>query len=209
MTRTRARCALLLTLAAVLAGCLGKTPAAVYYTLTPVAAELGTPVAHADGQRSIGIGPVKFPDELDRPAIVTRSGSNRLEVNAFRRWGGSLKKNVTRVIEENLAYLLQTERIMSRPWERDFQPDVRIALDIRRFDGRLGEHADLNATWVLIDPEEDAPLHVGRTILQEATDGGDYDALVAAQSRALAGLCREIADALTDQYRPGDPVEKP
>ena len=190
--------ALILT-AAVLAGCLGKTPSAVYYTLSPMAAEAGRP-ALSKSDLAVGIGPIKFPDELDRPAIVTRSGSNRLQVNAFRRWGGSLKKNVIRVIEENLADLLQTDHIMSRPWGRHFQPDVRIALDIRRFDGRLGEHAELNATWVLIDPEDDTQLHVGRTLLQEATDGEDYDALVAAQSRALAGLCQEIAVALTDQY---------
>ena len=187
--------ALILT-AAVLAGCLGKTPSAVYYTLSPMAAEAGRP-ALPESDLAIGIGPVKFPDELDRPAIVTRSGSNRLEVNAFHRWGGSLEKNVTRVIEENLSYLLQTDQVMARPWERYFQPDVRIAVDIRRFDGRLGEYAALNATWVLIDPEEDASLHVGRTIIQEATDGEGYDALVAAQSRALGLLCREIAVGLS------------
>ena len=201
MTRTCAIFALTLVfVAALLAGCLGKTPSAVYYTLNPTAGEVGRPVQPAAGDLAVGIGPIKFPDELDRPAIVTRSGSNRLQVNAFRRWGGSLKKNVIRVIEENLAHLLQTDHIMSRPWGRHFQPDVRIALDIRRFDGRLGEHAELNATWVLIDPEDDTQLHVGRTLLQEATDGEDYDALVAAQSRALAGLCQEIAVALTDQY---------
>lgn len=187
--------ALILT-AAVLAGCLGKTPSAVYYTLSPMAAEAGRP-APSKSDLAVGIGPVKFPDELDRPAIVTRSGSNRLEVNAFHRWGGSLEKNVTRVIEENLSYLLQTDQVMARPWERYFQPDVRVALDIRRFDGRLGEYAALNATWVLIDPGEDAPLHVGRTIIQEATDGEGYDALVAAQSRALGLLCREIAAGLS------------
>jgi uncharacterized lipoprotein YmbA len=101
------------------------------------------------------------------------------------------------VVGENLSYLLQTDRVMARPWERYFQPDVRIALDIRRFDGRLGEYAVLDATWVLIDPGEDVPLHVGRTIIQEATDGEGYDALVAAQSRALGLLCRDIAAALS------------
>ena len=182
--------------AAVLTGCLGKTPSAVYYTLSPMTVEAGRP-APSGGDLSIGIGPVKFPDELDRPAIVTRSGSNRLEVNEFRRWGGDLEKNVTRVIEENLSHLLQTDLVMARPWERYFQPNVRIALDIRRFDGRLGEYASLDVTWVLIDPAKEAPLHVGRTIIQESTERGDYDALVAAQSRALARLCEEMADALS------------
>jgi uncharacterized lipoprotein YmbA len=162
-----------------------------------MAAEAGRPGEPSSGAVAVGIGPVKFPDELNRAAIVTRSGSNRLEVNEFRRWGGSLEKNVTRVIEENLAYLLQTDQVMARPWERYFQPDVRIALDFRQFDGRLGKYASLNVTWVLIDPAKDAPLHVGRTIIQEATEGEGYDALVAAQSRALARLCQEMAEALS------------
>lgn len=180
-----------------LAGCFGTSPRAVYYTLRPIDTPAATPPADASKPLAVGIGPIKFPDELNRPAIVTRSGRNRLEVNEFHRWGGSLEKNVTRVMEENLALLLKTDRIMSRPWERYFQPDVRIALDIRQFDGRLGKYASLNVTWMIIGPEGDAPLLVRRTIIQEAVTGEGYDGLVDAQSRALAGLCREIAEAFT------------
>jgi uncharacterized lipoprotein YmbA len=154
-----------------------------------------TPMAVAAKPLAVGLGPIKFPDELNRPAIVTRSGRNRLEVNEFHRWGGSLENNVTRVMEENLALLLKTDQVMARPWERYFQPDVRIALDIRQFDGRLGEYASLNATWMIIGPEGDTPLLVRRTIIQEAVMGEGYDGLVDAQSRALAGLCRQIAEA--------------
>ena len=181
-----------------LAGCFGTTPRAVYYTLSPMATGATQPPSPAADQLAIGIGPVKFPDELDRPAIVTRNGRNRLEVNEFRRWGGSLERNVTRVMEENLAMLLKTDRVMARPWERYFQPDIRVALDIRQFDGRLGEYASLNATWTIIGPEGDAPLFVRRTIIQEAVTEKGYDGLVEAQSRALAALCREIAAALAE-----------
>lgn len=182
-----------------LTGCLGTTSRAVFYTLSPMERS-GLPVfPGAADQLAVGIGPVKFPDELDRPAIVTRDGRNRLEVNEFRRWGGSLEKNVTRVMEENLAMLLKTDRVMARPWERYFKPDLRVALDIRQFDGRLGEYASLNATWMIVGPEGDAPLLVRRTIIQEAVTGEGYDGLVEAQSRALAGLCRDIATALAEQ----------
>lgn len=181
-----------------LVGCFGTTPRAVYYTLRPMATGAPQSPLPAADQLAIGIGPVKFPDELDRPAIVTRNGRNRLEVNEFRRWGGSLEKNVIRVMEENLAVLLKTDRVMARPWERYFQPDVRIALDIRQFDGRLGEFASLNATWMILGPGSEAPLLVRRTIIQEAVTGEGYDGLVDAQSRALASLCRDIANALAE-----------
>ncbi len=180
-------------------GCTGTTPPAVFYTLNPMERVSDPGPIDLPEKMAIGIGPVKFPDELDRPSIVSRTGRNRLEVNEFRRWGGSLEKNVTRVMEENLALLMKTDQVMARPWERYFQPDIRIALDIRQFDGRLGEYAFLNATWTIVDPDGDVPLLVRRTIIQETVAGEDYDAYVAAQSRALAELCREIATALSER----------
>jgi len=181
------------------AGCFGTTPPAVFYSLTPIGDTTTVPRPAAESKIAIGIGPVKFPDELNRPSIVTRSGRNRLEVNQFHRWGGSLEKNFTRVMEENLALLVKTDQVMTRPWERYFQPDVRLAMDIRQFDGRLGEYASLNVTWMIVGPEGDTPLLVRRTIIQEAVADDSYDALVDAQSRAVAKLCREIAGVLAEQ----------
>ena len=176
----------------------GTTPPAVFYTLSPMAEGGDTaPVAVSD-PIAIGIGPIKFPDELNRSSIVTRSGRNRLEVNEFRRWGGSLEKNVARVMVENLSLLMKTDQVLARPWERYFKPDVRVALDIRQFDGRLGEYASLNATWMIVGRDA-TPLVVRRTIIQEAVSEDGYDALVAAQSKALARLCQEIAEALSEQ----------
>jgi hypothetical protein len=182
------------------AGCFGTTPPAVFYSLTPIEDTAATQTPAAERKIAIGIGPIKFPDELNRDAIVTRSGRNRLEVNSFRRWGGSLEKNFTRVMEENLALLVKTDQVVTRPWERYFQPDVRLALDIRQFDGRLGEYASLNVTWMIVGPEGDKPLLVRRTIIQEAVSDDSYDALVDAQSRAVAELCREIAGVLVERF---------
>lgn len=181
-------------------GCFGTTPPAVFYSLTPIENVATTLPPAAEGKIAIGIGPIKFPDELNRPSIVTRSGRNRLEVNQFHRWGGSLEKNFTQVMEENLALLVKTDQVMARPWERYFQPDVRLALDIRQFDGRLGEYASLNVTWMIVGPEGDTPLLVRRTIIQETVTEKGYEALVDAQSRAVAKLCREIAEVLLERF---------
>jgi hypothetical protein len=198
MGNPRTYCGLVvgLLMVGLLTGCTGTTPPAVYYTLSPMEAAPSTVASGAATNLAVGIGPVKFPDELDRASIVTRSGSNRLEVNEFSRWGGSLEKNVIRVMEENLALLLKTDQVMARPWERYFQPDVRLAMDVRQFDGRLGKHALLNVTWMLVGPDSDTPLVVRRTTIQEAVTEDSFDALVEAQSRALERLCQEIAGSL-------------
>lgn len=182
----------------VCSGCFGTSPPSVFYRLTPIEDTAAVQTRAVGGGIAIGIGPIKFPDELDRFSIVTRTGRNRLEINEFHRWGGSLENNFTRVMEENLALLMKTDKVMARPWERYFELDVRIAMDIRQFDGRLGEYASLNVTWIIVGPEGDTPRLVRRTIIQEAVTDDSFDALVDAQSRAVAKLCREIAGALSE-----------
>jgi hypothetical protein len=179
--------------------CVGKSSPTTFYTLSPIEADPAAQTAFSAGQVNIGIGPVTFPDELDRQRIVTRSGRNQLAINEFHRWGGSLEKNFARVLVENLTLLLGSERIMAQPWERYFSPDFRVVLDIRRFDGRLGEYASLNATWMLVKAGSDQPVVIRQTIIQEATAGKGYDSLVAAQSAAAATLSREIAAVLQKQ----------
>lgn len=177
------------------AGCTGKSPKSNYYILSSMTND--TAIEQSMDDLSIGIGPIKFPDELNRPSIVTRSGQNQLEVNEFHRWGGSLAKNVTQVIVENLASLMKTDQVMARPWERYFKPDFRIALDIRQFDGRLGESVLLNATWSVFEQEKDLPTHVHRSIIKEVVADDSYAALVAAQSKAIYRLCQEISGFLS------------
>lgn len=179
-----------------LQGCGGKSGPTTFYTLSPIETAPEAPPAATIGDINIGVGPVTFPAELDRQRIVTRSGRNQLEINEFRRWGGSLEANFIRVLAENLSVLLGSNRVMAQPWERYFAPDYRVVIDVRRFDGRLGEYASLNATWMIIKIDADKPLVVNQTIVQEAVAAEGYDALVAAQSAAAAAISREIAVAL-------------
>lgn len=186
------------------AGCTGKTPQAHYYTLSSL--EGNGAALHSAGLPDgilIGIGAVKFPDELDRSSIVTRSGKNRLVVDEFHRWGGALEKAFTRTFAENLAFLLKTDRIVTRPWDRNSRPDVRISLDIRQFTGELGEYALLDSTWSVFLKGVDMPAVVRRTAIKKPVNGNSYDALVAAQSQAVFVLCEEIAASLSEQL----PVE--
>ncbi len=180
-------------------GCGGKSGPTTYYTLSPIEAASDASPQAAIGEVNIGVGPVTFPTELDRQRIVTRSGRNRLEINEFHRWGGSLEANFVRVLTENLSALLHSNRIMAQPWERYFTPDYRVVIDVRRFDGRLAEYASLNATWMIVKTGSDKPLVVRQTIVQEAASAKGYDGLVAAQSAAAATISREIAAALQEQ----------
>ena len=60
---------------------------------------------------TIGVGPIRFPDYLDRPGIVTRSSGNTIEIAEFDLWAGSLKDDFMRILAENLSILLGTEKM--------------------------------------------------------------------------------------------------
>ena len=62
---------------------------------------------------------------------------------------------------------------------------------------------ELDARWLVTGPRRREQLGTGHTTLREAIDGGDYESYVAAQSRALEVLSREIAAELVVLARTG------
>lgn len=67
--------------------------------------------------------------------------------------------------------------------------DYRVLLDIQRFEVTAGEEIVLEAIWSV------------RTVVSEPVSAAGYDALVAAQSRALAAVSRDLTQALREVAR--------
>ena len=175
-------------------GCRSTPPPTAFYTLTAVTkAETAGQSPAPKGDFAVGIGPVQLPEYLDRPQLVTRTAPDKLVLSEFHRWGGSLRQDFPRVLAENIAALLGTDRVLEYPWGDRLDPAYRVALDVQQFDGQLGETVALRVTWVVTGRDGKAPLAVRKSMIQEPVSGKDYDALVAAQSRAVAALGREIA----------------
>ena len=76
-------------------------------------------------------------------------------------------------------------------------PAYLVAVTFNRFDGRLGDSVWVNAAWTIRDQKGKKTLAVKTSILQEKVAGPRYAELVAAQSRALAVLSREMAAELS------------
>jgi hypothetical protein len=74
--------------------------------------------------------------------------------------------------------------------------EYRVQVDIQRFESTLGGTAVIEALWSVRRSPDGQPK-TGRSLVQESTGGGaGYDALVAAHSRALAAVSRDIAVAI-------------
>ncbi|MGB8992834.1 MAG: PqiC family protein [Desulfobaccales bacterium] len=186
----------ILAIAAIfLGGCRSQTPR--FYTLSPlqedqVISKRKSPVQNA----VIGIGPVKLADYLDQSMIVTRTSDNQAVKAEYDRWVGSFKDDFMNVLADNIGFLLSTERIYLYPWRLSVPIDYQVVLDVVRCDGRLGDAAWLEARWSIFGGPEKKLLKMNRSSIHEPVRGADYAALVAAQSRALAKLSQEIAEAI-------------
>lgn len=188
---------LVLLTAFLLVGCGASSPPVEFYTLNSLGStsqEVNS--ANLDKNIAIGVGPVEIPKILDRPQIVTRTGPNKLKMDEFHRWAGSLKTGFAQVLAENIALLLGTEQVAVYPWEIDFKPHYRIALDIRYFEGQLGEEVVLDVVWRISGRESQKIEAAKASVIKEPVSAADYETLVAAKSQAIAQLSREIADEI-------------
>jgi uncharacterized lipoprotein YmbA len=179
-----------------LAAC-STTPPVAYYTLNTLPEmQQEIPAAVMDDTLAIGIGPVEFPKFLDRPQIVTRKSQNQIEVSEFHRWAISFPGDFSRVLAKNISILLPSDRVAVYPWGEQFSSTYQIKLDVQQFDGQLGERVVLDVTWMVTDQEGTNKLLVRRSLIEEPVPDNNYEALVVAESNALATLSRTIVEEI-------------
>jgi len=184
-----------------LAGCASTEPSR-FYTLTPMPGSDAKILSQAESQDvSIGVGPVRMPDYLDRQPIVTTSRQHKVKLAEFDRWAGSLKDDFSRVLSENLSILLSTNRVCLFPWRGSMAIDYQVEVEVIQFDGELGGNVSLIARWTVIGGKDNKVLIMKKTSFTEPAGSSGYEAMVAAQSRALMHLSRDIAVAVKSVSR--------
>ena len=196
-----------------LLGCASLSPKpdpSRFFTLTPLPQAVQTPPTNASGgQISLGIGPVKFPGYLDRDELVNRVSQNRFAIAENDRWAESLADNFTRVLVQNLAALLGTDRIILYPWLGNQKPAYRVEIEVLRFEPDASHNAQLFARWTVRDAGEKIPPTVRESRLTRPLNGSSTEESVAALSAALGELSQEIAAAvrtIESQTPPGSPA---
>jgi uncharacterized lipoprotein YmbA len=178
-------------------GC-ATTPPSEFYHLTAME-QTATSATGSRTTLSVGVGPVQIPEYIDRPQIVLRTSRNQLSLDEFHRWAGGLRDEIKRVLAQNLSRLLNSEDVASYPWDYPFDPAYQVYIDIRQLDGSLGGEVRLDARWIISGRSEgqSGMLYSRQTLISEAVDSAGYMALVAAESRALETLSREIAEQIS------------
>ena len=187
------RRALLACIALAVSGC-GTSPPVRYFTLASEPPSQTARGAEATmSTYAISVGPVTVPELVDRPHLVLRTSATQVQVAEQARWAASLKSEIPRVIADQLARLLTGASTGTSSQRAVSAPDYRVLVDIQRFDSTPGVSAEIEASWTV--RARDGALLVGRSVAAEPSRPG-YDELVAAHSRALGAVSRDIANAI-------------
>ncbi len=187
------RVTLLLLTTTLLGGCYflgGSSPQTRFYALE-VAPDL--PVHERAGKVRIGVGPVRIPDSLQRPQIVTRTDDYERSYADFDHWAGSLETNLLRVLGGSLMEQVPAAEVQLHPWPHTREIDYQARIDVLRMDGARGEYARLQGTITWVDMSARREIAFERFDLRAAPENGSYRALVGAWSALANQLGEQLA----------------
>ena len=213
MRRSMALGALAVSLVLAGSGC-SRSPQVTFYTLesaatlrplAPVPAAFPAAAATPPGAAAptpaalpaVAVGPVTLPEVVDRPQLVVRVAPNRVAILESQRWAEPLRSEIPRVIAEDLGRLLGSGRVASYVQRSGGAAEIRVVLDIERFEAVPGEGVNVEAVWSLHRGAEG--VVTGRSRVREPAAGEGYDPLVAAYGRALLAVSADLAQAIRAQ----------
>jgi uncharacterized lipoprotein YmbA len=183
---------LLLAMVLFLSACAGKSAPSKFYVLNSLPQ---SPLSAPEGG-TIGVFPVTMPDYLDRPQVVTRVSENELNLDEFSRWAEPLRDSFTRALVQDLSTLLNTAKVIRTAESPGIPMALQVGVEVVQFDGTLGGDVVLVVKWGLFGEGGKKLLLGKRSTFKEPTGSATYDAYVAAESRAVSALSREIAEAI-------------
>ena len=177
----------------------GSSKPARFYTLTSVpAGEISAFQSAYSNDVTIGIGVVDLPEYLERPQIVTHLSANELNFAEYERWAEPLKDNFTRVLLENLSMMIPSDNIYMVPW-KDYEPNTyQVILEIIRFERQTDKNVFLQVRWSILQGESKHFLLTRKSEFREPAANESYADIVAAMSRTIGSLSKEIASEISN-----------
>lgn len=183
-----------------------NSPNSQLYTLSSSSENASAaPQQGASGLPVLVVGPVELPDYLRRPQIVTREGQNRIKIAEFDRWAAPLNEQVERVLAENLASRVP-DMVVVNYREQRFKPSYRLTVTLERFERQDMKQVELAGRWTVANAESGEVVLTRRDRFSVPLEGSDYEATVAAQSKALSELAAAVSNALNDELKLGRPA---
>lgn len=172
-----------------LAGCSMHQPVSLYQLDS---GEPGQPKQSAG--MAVVLGPVSVADYLQRETLLQRQSDGSLTAATDGRWAGSLSSDIDQLLVRQLAWRLDSQRVVLAPANTGFTPDVQVLLSITRLDSGANQPAILDAQWRLLDRR--GQVRDNRIVHLEQQHLGSEAAQVQAQGQLLQKLAEQLSVAL-------------
>jgi len=180
-----------------LSGCISipTSPTPRFYALSAINENSSSKKINIAPGTIIGVGPVKIPEYLDRPQIVTQSDAKMLQFAQFDRWGESLDLGVARLIREDLTMRLPGAKWCLYPWNPAIAVKYQVLVEIVQLDSNLDKDMDFVVQWTVLDVQNSKTVMIKRSEFHEPIVPKSYSGLVTTLSKACASLSSQIAEA--------------
>lgn len=182
-----------------LSGCISisNTPSPRFYTLTALDKGQVVKQYHVPAGFVIGVGPVKIPEFLNRPQIVTINKKKMLEFAEFDRWGEGLDSALVRLMNEDLMLMMPEATIEMFPWDLNIAIKYQVIVNVISLECQLDKDILLIAQWTVIDQNSKKVVFTKRSQLRQAIELRHYSGLVKALSLVCVSLSEEVAAELS------------
>ncbi|MDD5128263.1 MAG: PqiC family protein [Candidatus Omnitrophica bacterium] len=183
----------------VLSGCasISRSPSPRFYKLGSITPEQISEKFKISGDEIIGVGPVKIPDYLNRPQIVTVNNNQLMTFAEFDRWGEPLDFAIGRILNENLMLLMECKDIEIFPWNILIPVRFQVVLDVVELDVNMNKELVLTAQWSILDLKNKNLAFSKRSVLMEDVKPHHYSGVVMALNAALSKISIEIGQELS------------
>lgn len=179
-----------------LTGCnIGKPSApSQFYRLGSANVSQAPLVEQAWENSAIGVASVVVPSHLDRPQMVSQKNNYEITYDEFSRWAEPLSTGATRVVRENLAHLLQSNKVYAAPWSRSFDRDYEVHIIISELTVKPTEQQVVfNAIWRISSSTEKINFASQESNFAIPFSGSDTTAKISAITEALEKLSYTLA----------------
>jgi hypothetical protein len=152
-----------------------------------------------DDAVTLGLGPLRMPEYLNRSQLVTRGGGSELEIDEFSRWAEPLTLALHRVVSTDIDNMMHGVIVIAFPWEAVIQDDLNFRLigEVTRFDADQSGRVVLDIQWGISATTGEAAVVIRRSKYETRAARPDDPAIVtSAMNDALAMFSRDVVSEL-------------
>jgi len=174
----------------------GSSPPVRYFALSPMDS---VQQQDPDDALTLGVGPLRLPEYLNRSQIVTRGGGSELEVDEFSRWAEPLTQALHRVVSTDVDNMMNGVMVISFPWEAVVHNgvDYRLLGEVTRFDADRSGRVVLDIQWAISTTTGQIDVVIRRSKYETRAARPDDPAIVvSAMNDALAMFSRDVVREL-------------